>query len=343
MFSRTRVLAVALVVASSATREVRGDFILWNDEQLTVDSSHAEGALYDQSRADIVSGGRVTNLDAYDSSMVDMSDGWVYRLYTYDESIGDISGGEVVWLYTYGSSTVDISGGVVGSDHLRAYGSSTVNLSDGSVSGLGVFDTATANISGGSVSLVPANNSSTVNICGGSVGDLRPNDENTTYITGGLVDSLFTDDYCTVTLGAREFRFGSGLTLDGERLLGTGELSGEWFDGTRWTIDITGNPSSATILAVIGLPRGDMNRDGFVGGADLDIVRSFWGQTVTAGNLLHGGDPSGDGFVGGDDLDEVRAHWGEGTPPMAEVPEPSTLALLSMALFTYTWRKRRCR
>jgi len=71
---------------------------------------------------------------------------------------------------------------------------------------------------------------------------------------------------------------------------------------------------------------GDLNDDGFVGGDDLDIVRSFWGQNVTPGDLLQG-DPSGDGFVGGDDLDIVRGNWGTGTPPAAgAVPEPSMLA-----------------
>ena len=84
---------------------------------------------------------------------------------------------------------------------------------------------------------------------------------------------------------------------------------------------------------------GDLNDDGFVGGDDLDIVRSYWGQEVTAGNKLHG-DPSGDGFVGGDDLDEVRAHWGEGTPPMAEVPEPSTVFLLLFGAATMIALKR---
>ena len=41
---------------------------------------------------------------------------------------------------------------------------------------------------------------------------------------------------------------------------------------------------------------GDLNDDGFVGGDDLDIVRSFWGQTVTAGDLLSG-DPSGERYT----------------------------------------------
>jgi len=73
---------------------------------------------------------------------------------------------------------------------------------------------------------------------------------------------------------------------------------------------------------------GDLNDDGFVGGDDLDIVRSFWGQNVTAGDLELG-DPSGDGFVGGDDLDIVRANWGQGTPPVPTgVPEPTWLAMI---------------
>jgi hypothetical protein len=36
----------------------------------------------------------------------------------------------------------------------------------------------------------------------------------------------------------------------GERVLGTGLLSGEWFDGTRWTVNIQTNASGATILAI---------------------------------------------------------------------------------------------
>ena len=81
-----------------------------------------------------------------------------------------------------------------------------------------------------------------------------------------------------------------------------------------------------------GLP-GDLNGDGFVGGDDLDIVRSFWGQNVEAGNLLEG-DPSGDGFVGGDDLDLVRSNWGQGTPPSPQsVPEPGPVGLLLMGGF----------
>ena len=104
---------------------------------------------------------------------------------------------------------------------------------------------------------------------------------------------------------------------------------------TSWFSDPLAEPWRDWVMNELSFTPGDLNGDGFVGGGDLDIVRSFWGQSVTPGNLLHG-DPSGDGFVGGDDLDEVRAHWGEGTPPNA-VPEPSTLILCLLAI---GWRRR---
>ncbi len=70
---------------------------------------------------------------------------------------------------------------------------------------------------------------------------------------------------------------------------------------------------------------GDLNGDGMVGSADLDIVRANWGSTVTPGDLMMG-DASGDGNVGSADLDIVRANWGQTAP--ANVPEPSVLLLL---------------
>ncbi len=75
---------------------------------------------------------------------------------------------------------------------------------------------------------------------------------------------------------------------------------------------------------------GDLNGDGFVGIADLNIVLGVWNQNVTPGDLLQG-DPSGDGFVGIGDLNVVLGNWNAGTPPAGTaVPEPATLALLAL-------------
>lgn len=72
---------------------------------------------------------------------------------------------------------------------------------------------------------------------------------------------------------------------------------------------------------------GDLNSDGFVGLADLDIILAHWNQTVTEGYLFSG-DPTGDGFVGLDDLDIVLGNWNAGTPPVAVIPEPATWVLI---------------
>ncbi len=78
---------------------------------------------------------------------------------------------------------------------------------------------------------------------------------------------------------------------------------------------------------------GDLNGDGFVGLADLDIILNAWNQEVDTGEWSQG-DPSGDGFVGLDDLDAVLNHWNNGTPPgvpNANIPEPASLLIVVMA------------
>ncbi len=108
-------------------------------------------------------------------------------------------------------------------------------------------------------------------------------------------------------------------TLGGQRdWADTGYLADQSEKWPRLVLEIGGSA---------GL-EGDLNGDGLVGSADLDIVRGNWGQSVEAG-CLSCGDPSGDGLVGSADLDIVRANWGN--TAAASVPEPSVLVLLLMA------------
>ena len=82
---------------------------------------------------------------------------------------------------------------------------------------------------------------------------------------------------------------------------------------------------------------GDLNGDGLVGSADLDIVRGNWGSSVAAGDLLSG-DPSGDGTVGSADLDIVRANWG--ATAAAAVPEPGACVLIVFGSLIMALRRK---
>ena len=104
--------------------------------------------------------------------------------------------------------------------------------------------------------------------------------------------------------------------------------------------EVTGSFGAGALAVIHGLTivpsedgtgpilEGDLNGDGLVGSADLDIVRGAWGETVSGG--APAGDPSGDGIVGSADLDIVRANWGAQSP--ASVPEPGTLLLLIVGI-----------
>ncbi|GAB4188288.1 MAG: hypothetical protein Kow00105_02940 [Phycisphaeraceae bacterium] len=109
--------------------------------------------------------------------------------------------------------------------------------------------------------------------------------------------------------------------------LGSGD--GTW-TGNLANLDLSTVAGNQYVTISQGGLVGDLDGDGFVGIADLNIVLGNWNANVTAGDPLQG-DPSGDGFVGIEDLNTVLGNWNAGTPPAgAAVPEPATLALLGL-------------
>ena len=90
---------------------------------------------------------------------------------------------------------------------------------------------------------------------------------------------------------------------------------------------------------------GDIDGDGFVGLNDLDILLSYWNQTVPRGDKSQGDlAGNGDGYVGMSDLDVILNHWNAGTPPAdgnTVVPEPGTAVVLSTLCLTLL-RRRMC-
>ena len=140
------------------------------------------------------------------------------------------------------------------------------------------------------------------------------------------------EDLMIVTYGGAGARSAVFASTDGEDFVRIGDLGGGIpgnlselrldFDGViddvRYVkiLRVTTGPSTGRFFdAVGGLVReeqglpGDLNGDGFVGSADLDIVRGVWGQSVEPG-CLPCGDPSGDGVVGSADLDIVPRELG---------------------------------
>ena len=101
-------------------------------------------------------------------------------------------------------------------------------------------------------------------------------------------------------------------------------LSGEWYDGTRWFVNIETNTSEATILAIL---IGDVDLSGHVDDDDLSLLLANWGT----GNTWGTGDLNDSGTVDDDDLSLILAQWNMGAPPMdgEAVPEPATLGLLA--------------
>lgn len=82
---------------------------------------------------------------------------------------------------------------------------------------------------------------------------------------------------------------------------------------------------------------GDLNGDGLVGSGDLDIVRAYWGQSVSVGDF-GSGDANADGVVGSADLDIIRANWG--STAAAAVPEPGVVGLLAVVLMGVVLRRK---
>ncbi|MEZ6191795.1 MAG: matrixin family metalloprotease [Phycisphaerales bacterium] len=121
--------------------------------------------------------------------------------------------------------------------------------------------------------------------------------------------------------------FGNGLGRYQLQVTGlAGDLNNDGLVGVTDLTIVLGNWNQN--VAPGDILQGDPTFDGFVGISDLNLVLGAWNQTVPPANAM--ADPSGDGFVGIEDLNIVLGNWNAGTPPTdgANIPEPTSLALL---------------
>jgi hypothetical protein len=86
--------------------------------------------------------------------------------------------------------------------------------------------------------------------------------------------------------------------------------------------------------------KGDLDGDGFIGIADLNLILSNWNTTIPLGNPA--ADPDADGFVGIADLNIVLGNWNTGAPlPPGGTAVPEPTMLLTLGLFGTVLLSRR--
>jgi hypothetical protein len=183
-------------------------------------------------------------------STVNISGGWVGGLTATGHTTSNISGGTIDYLSSEQYSTTNISGGMASTVVSRDE-HTTSNISGGTISNL-LAQAGITNIFDGTIKNFIAENSGTANISGGSITDnLYADNFSTVNISGGTINGyLYARDSGIANIFGQNFQYGTGLSLSGNRVIGTGILSGEWLDGTPWAINIIKNSSTATILVI---------------------------------------------------------------------------------------------
>ena len=208
----------------------------------------------DEAHLAVSAGGKITSIYASNASSVAVNGATVDFVRTNDTSSavvssatgeGPVSGG----LDANDNSTMTVIGGSFYS--LRASNTSNATVNGGNFSGwIEAFGSSMVTLSGGETASLFAYYSGNVAMSGGSVALLRAGSTSHVDVRGGTVSTLSAYEGGTVVLHGTDFQGIVGLTLDGNEVIGTGLLTGKWFDGTSWAITIDRNDSTATILAI---------------------------------------------------------------------------------------------
>jgi hypothetical protein len=107
---KSRMAATVLMFTGLLIGSAQGDFALYDNEEITVDTYYGYGELWENSKAEIVYGGSMDQLIAMDNSKVFMFGGYVNELDTAGSSIANIMNGELNLLGAWEFSTVTFDG-----------------------------------------------------------------------------------------------------------------------------------------------------------------------------------------------------------------------------------------
>jgi len=251
--------AAALLAVGWPAHVARADFILLGNDHLDVTTSHTTGRMYDESTADVLTGGDVTSAYVYNLAVMFVRQGgFISEGIVYDDARVAVAGGSVSTLRAHNAGTVELLDG--NAANLIADNASSVAVSGGNVSiNLYVQDDCRVDLSGGSVARLDLYHHSHLEQLDGSVTALYVHDDCTARLSGGSVGALYAPGGYSITIHGYDFAAAAGLGLveldviDGVpqyEVIGTGVLSGRWQDGTTWSMAIPQHDAGVTILAI---------------------------------------------------------------------------------------------
>jgi len=229
---------MAVVMALVVVRIGWANFTLNCDEHLDVISPHDVGHLNHRSTATIMVGGELRQLYVRDGAEVRVLSG------------GKVGPGVYAGLYVddIGSATgsATILGGEVWTLYANDY--STVNVTGGEVWRLGAKAVSVISVSGGEVTNLHTHGSSNTDISGGIIGRLASDDRSVVDISGGSLNTLDCQEFSRVTFHGYDFFTTSPARLEDDQVVGYGRLSGKWFDGSSWTVNINRNDGRIRVI-----------------------------------------------------------------------------------------------
>jgi len=255
MRTRAPLLVVAALFAALFETGVMAQTLeLDGSNSLVLSSSYQQANLYDSSALTLASGGFLGRADVYNDSSLSVAGGVVSTnwepnrggIHAHNTSTVSIAAGDGGFVFANDNSVVNMTGGIVSSSQfdygLRGYDFSTLNISGGTITQTWLGDNSTANVTGGVFVTVGygtpgyytfwAVQNSQANIYGGQLG----------YVAAA--------NTATLRFFGTNFSASGGASLVGDRVVGTGVLSGSRLDGTPFSTVIVHNDASANILAV---------------------------------------------------------------------------------------------
>jgi len=247
-------LTVALMLTVPISTTMAGD-VYWddggtyliNDDTYESDFVHLDFNTVNDpgTHLDLVDGGKVGQLDAWNNATINMTGGWLDYIITYDASTFDMTGGHTDGR-AVNNSTMNISGGSFTGFWVWDY--STVNFG-GSADGryFNARDKGTINTSGGILEGIGSIDESIVNVYSGSNMEVIAVTESAiANLHGGLIsDYIGADDHSVIYI----YGYNMQITNTGGTY-GHGQVSGYWIDDTPFNINFYDEETYSHIILV---------------------------------------------------------------------------------------------